>query len=77
MSKNLKVNWIEINKLGDKLSSCSEELESVREEMLNLVNDVKSGWTGEDSAKYITNFSNYLEGIKKETTYLNEWSLYF
>ena len=77
MSKSLKVNWIEINKLGDKLSSCSEELESSRKEMLNLVNNVKSGWTGEDSNKFITNFSNYLEGMKTETNYLNEWSLYF
>jgi len=77
MSKNLKVNWIEINKLGDKLSTCSEELESSRKEMLILVNDIKSGWTGDDSNKFVTNFSNYLDGIKEEINYLNEWSIYF
>ena len=77
MGKRLKVNFVELHKVGDKLSSNAEEFENERKRMETLISNIPNAWKGEDSTKYVNVFTNYLESLKSETSYLREWSNFF
>ena len=77
MGKKLKVNFVELHKIGDKLASSADEFERERKRMTVLVSDIPNAWKGEDSTKLVNTFSNYLESLKSETNYLTEWSNFF
>ena len=77
MGKKLKVNFVELHKVGEKLDSKADEFENERKRMETLVSDIPNAWKGEDSTKLVNTFNNYLESLKSETNYLREWSNFF
>ena len=77
MGKNLKVNFVELHKAGDKFANTADDFEGIRKRMQVLVSDIPNEWKGEDANKLVNTFNNYLESLKSETNYLREWSNFF
>lgn len=77
MGKKLKVNFVELHKVGNKLASNADEFERERKRMEALISEVPNSWKGEDATRFVNTFNSYLESLKSETSYLREWSTFF
>lgn len=77
MGRQIKVNWTQVYELGKRTSDNVMEFELIRERMLKNVEEIKKCWQGADAENFINNYSRYLENLKEEVLYLNEWSEYF
>ena len=72
MSKIIKVNWEELNRLSSRTSANAEEFEQIRQRMIQIMSSLQSCWQGGDSTKFINKAITYLEKIKVDSQYLME-----
>ena len=77
MGKKLKVNFVELHKVGNKLASNADEFERERKNMEALISEIPNNWKGEDATRFVNTFNSYLASLKSETSYLREWSNFF
>ena len=76
MSK-MFVDWEKLNESSNIVVDVVDEFDSIRKNMLDIVNSISEDWQGIDSNNYVANFSSYLSLLEKDIEYLDEWSKYF
>ena len=66
----LKVNYREIEQIAKNIYNKTTELEDDVVEIINLIEDIKNCWSGEDSDIFRMNSSTYVKNIAINTNEL-------
>ena len=74
MGRKLSVNWTELHDLGKRTKKNVNELENIRTNLYNIVNSLSSCWQGADASNYISNASSYLNMMKEDVDFLEQWA---
>ena len=77
MGRRINVNWAQLQKLSSETRENSEEFEQIRLKMLEVILSIDECWKGPDAQNFIRKAVGYVNGLKKETNKLTEWSEYF
>lgn len=77
MSKELSVDWSQLEEMGVKTLKNSKDFEDARLAFKNIVNSLDECWEGKDASSYKRNCNNFLDLLKNESIYLESLSKYF
>lgn len=75
--RKIDVNWDDVSELGKKTAGYVEIFEESRKKMQEIVLSLNECWQGVDADGFRTNMYNYLESLKEDTRYLQEWEVFF
>jgi len=64
----LKANYNDIDSVSDNVLREAEVFEKTIKEMDELINSIRSCWTGGDSENFINNSSTYVKNLNQEVT---------
>jgi len=61
---NVKVNYNQIHKIGNTVSVKMEEMNQTLQEMIELIQSIKTYWQGQDATTFENNAVTYIENSK-------------
>ena len=61
-----KVNWTELKKLGDSAKKTSDDLNTSRLKVQEIVNSLPECWEGTDSEAFIKRYNDFLNYLNKD-----------
>lgn len=64
MKVEARLNYNELNKIGNVVYNRADELESALESILNLIETIPEYWDGIDARNFISNTTTYIKNTK-------------
>ncbi len=77
MGRKVKVNWTELNNIGNDTTDLVITLEKARLKIKLVLDTMDEAWEGIDATNYKNSYYNLLDYIDTEIKLLLEWSDYF
>lgn len=77
MGKKIKVNWTKVRELSNKTNKNSEDFKQVRQRMINIISSLEDCWQGNDTQKFISTTTAFLDELRNEEEYLIELANYY
>ncbi len=77
MGRRVKVNWTELNNIGNDTTDLVITLEKARLRIKLVLDTMNEAWEGIDATSYVNSYYDLLDAIDNEIKLLLEWSDYF
>lgn len=76
MGRVIYVDWIELNKIGEKFQEQSIEIKTITDQVKNTLESIDNCWRGIDSNNFKENSKQLIRDLKVESLYLELWYEY-
>ena len=73
----IKVNWAKLDGLGKRTMENKNTFETSRAKLQELVDELMNYWKGQDAENYHEKATTFLDYLKGETEFMDEWGKYF
>ena len=73
----IKVNWGKLDALGKRTMENKNTFETSRSRLQELVDELMNYWKGQDAENYHEKATTFLDYLKGETEFMDEWGKYF
>lgn len=76
MSRVIDINWAGLSQVGNSFLDQSNEVNNICDKINKTISELHECWNGVDCDNFITNSKTLIYSLKKEKTYIEEWSLF-
>ena len=76
MNRVISVDWDELKTISNNFLEKTNELDEISKEFTNVIESMKSSWSGIDSDNFVNNCQNIITNLNNEISYLKVWSDY-